>query len=90
LAADSEGPVSNVVNIFGSEPKQSQEEFVARRRNGNGLTTDHYRRLLAELKLRPPSQRAYLRKLLSQAISTGRPTHFPVITHAVFDPVSPS
>jgi hypothetical protein len=82
--------VSNVVSISGLEQKQSPEVFVARRRNGNGLTTDHYRRLLAELKLRPPSHRAFLRKLLSRAILTGGPKHFPVITHAVFDPVSPS
>ncbi|HTQ95741.1 MAG TPA: hypothetical protein VMH89_02995 [Candidatus Acidoferrum sp.] len=82
--------MSNVVNISGLEPKESPEGIVARRRNGSGLTTDHYRRLLAELRLRPPSQRAFLRKLLSHATATGGPTHFPVISHAVFDPVCPS
>jgi hypothetical protein len=82
------GPVSNVVLISGAE--QDSPESIARRRNINGLTTEHYRRLLSELRLRPPSQRAFLRKLLSRAQATGAPTHFPVVPHAVPDPVSPS
>jgi len=84
------GPVSNVVSISGSQQNESPELVVARRRNVNGLATEHDRSLLKELKLRPPSERAFLRKLLSRAIATGSPTHFPAITHAVFDPVSPS
>jgi len=63
---------------------------MMRGRNTNGLTTEHYRRLLSELRLRPPSQRAFLRKLLSRALATGAPTHSPAVSHAVPNPVNPS
>jgi hypothetical protein len=82
------GPVSKVVLISGLE--ENSPESIARRRSMNGLTTEHYRRLLSELRLRPPSQRAFLRKLLCRAQATGAPAHFPVVPHAVPDPVSPS
>ncbi|MGB7494830.1 MAG: hypothetical protein WBR26_21810 [Candidatus Acidiferrum sp.] len=53
------------------------------RKNGrNAKTTADYRRFLSELKLRPPSQRAFLRKLLSRAAATA-PKQFPVANHAV-------
>ena len=46
-------------------------------------TTADYRRLLSEMRLRPPSQRAFLRRLLQRASLTGMPMVFPVQTPAV-------
>jgi hypothetical protein len=59
------------------------------KRNRIGLSTDDFRRILSDLKLRPPSQRAFLRKLLTRALATG-PTQFPVVTHVVDNPAGPS
>ena len=60
------------------------------KRNAQGLSTGDFRRILTQLKHRPPSQRAFLRKLLSRALATGAPTHFPAVHHVVPDPVHPS
>jgi hypothetical protein len=80
--------VATVVCISGTD--LGTGDAVARRRKVNGLTTDHYRRLLTELKLRPPSQRAFLKGILRRAINGSTPTGFPAVTHAVLDPVGPS
>ena len=82
--------MSKVVVISGSLQDSSPDGIVTRSLNRNGLTTEHYRRLLSELGLRPPLQRAFLRKLLSRALATGAATHLPAVHHAVPDPVSPS
>jgi hypothetical protein len=50
------------------------------------MTTDDYRRLLSELQLRPPSQRAFLRKFLKRAAASAIPVTFPVTTLAVLAP----
>jgi hypothetical protein len=63
---------------------------IRKKRNSQGLSTADFRRLLSELKQRPPSQRAFLRRLLRRAIANGAPTQFPVTNHAVHDPVGPS
>ena len=60
------------------------------KRNAQGLSTSDFRRILTQLKHRPPSQRAFLRKLLSRALATGAPTHFPAVRYVVPDPVPPS
>jgi hypothetical protein len=62
----------------------------SKKRNSQGLSTSDFRRILSDLRQRPPSQRAFLRKLLSRALATGAPTYFPVVNHAVPDPVHPS
>ena len=41
-------------------------------------TTAEFRRLLSEMAMRPPSQRAFLRRLLQRAALTGTPAAFPV------------
>ena len=41
-------------------------------------TAAEFRRLLSEMGLRPPSQRAFLRRLLQRAAIAGTPTAFPV------------
>lgn len=44
-------------------------------------TTD-YRKMLSEMRQRPPSQRAFLKKLLKRAALTGAAYKFPVPNHA--------
>lgn len=53
------------------------------------LTTADYRRMLSELKLRLPSQRAFLRKLLTRA-TIAAPKQFPVAAHVVPNLAAPS
>ena len=59
-------------------------------RHAQGWTTADFRRTLSELNLRPPSQRAFLRKLLNRALLHGENNEFPVPNHSVRDPISPS
>lgn len=47
-------------------------------RSARGKTTADFRRLLCEMRLRPPSQRAFLRRFLKRATLTGVPIAFPV------------
>lgn len=56
------------------------------KRDSRNMTTADYRRLLSELQLRPPSQRAFLRKFLKRAAVSGIPVAFPVTTLAVVAP----
>jgi len=63
---------------------------ASKRRNAQGLSTSDFRRILTDLRHRPPSQREFLRRLLHRALATGAPTEFPVVNHAVPDPVLPS
>ena len=56
------------------------------KRDSRSITTADYRRLLSELQLRPPSQRAFLRKILKRAAVSGIPVAFPVTTHAAVAP----
>lgn len=49
--------------------------------------TADYRRMLTEMRRRPPSQRAFLKKLLKRAVLTGTAIEFPVVHHAVLSPV---
>jgi hypothetical protein len=53
------------------------EARVSRRANRVGTTRD-YRRLLADLSLRPSSQRAFLRRFLKRAAANGVTIEFPV------------
>jgi hypothetical protein len=72
----------------------SSERFLPQGSKGRkcyhmALTTADYRRMLSELKLPPPSQRAFLRKLLTRATLTA-PKQFPVATHVVHNLAAPS
>jgi len=49
--------------------------------------TADYRRMLTEMRMRPPSQRSFLKKLLKRAVLTGTAIEFPVVNHAVRNPV---
>jgi hypothetical protein len=54
------------------------------RRPSRLKTTADFRRLLCEMRLRPPSQRAFLRKFLKRATHTDAsmvfPVHIPVVS----------
>jgi hypothetical protein len=52
-----------------------------------GFRTADYRRMLSEMGMRPPSQRAFLKKLLKRAAITGAALEFPVTTHVAHNPV---
>ena len=82
--------MSKVITFRGTDCLTLPVPDMRTKRNALGLSTEDFRRLLSELKHRPPSQRAFLRKLLSRAIVTRAPIGFPAVNHAVRDPVSPS
>lgn len=62
------------------------ESRYSRAKRGLWTTAD-CRRFLTELKLRPATQRAFLRRLLQRAMANGVQTDFPVTSLAVRDPV---
>jgi hypothetical protein len=82
--------MSKVMTTFGEAPLALPVQYKNRKHNPCGWTTSDYRRLLSELRLRPLSQRAFLRKLLNRALANGAHTEFPVTNRVVPDPVSPS
>ena len=82
--------MSKVIAFSGADRLSSPEQAKNRKRNPQGLTTADYRRLLSELKLRPPTQRAFLRKLLNRSLATVAAKQFPVTNRAVRNPVGPS
>jgi hypothetical protein len=84
------GFMSKLIPIFGAALPALPDVGKTRKRNSHGFTTDDYRRLLSELQLRPPSQRAFLRKLLNRALVNGAHTEFPVASRVVPDPAGPS
>jgi hypothetical protein len=59
---------------------------MRRKRNPLGLSTSDFRRLLTDLKQRPPSQRSFLRKLLSRAIAHGASKRSPYQTTSLTTP----
>ena len=78
--------MSNVIVIPSVESFRLPPVDPRKRRNVQGLSTSDFRRLLTELKHRPPTQRAFLRKLLRRAMATGAPAGFPVVHHVVRTP----
>jgi hypothetical protein len=52
-----------------------------------GFHTADYRRMLSAMRWRPPSQRAFLKKLLKRAAVSGAALEFPVTTHVALNPV---
>jgi hypothetical protein len=70
--------MSKVDTIFGAAPPSLPGPGNINSQNAHGLTTSDYHRHLSELRLRPPSQRAFLRKLLNRALlNNGAHTGFP-------------
>lgn len=78
--------MSKVVSISEMSRFSPPPERPVLRGTARPRTTTDYRRLLTEMRLRPPSQRAFLRKFLKRAAATGVPMVFPVTTHVVFAP----
>lgn len=66
--------MSNVIEM------SSMHHFLSSQpsRHSRTTTTADFRRLLSEMRLRPASQRAFLRRLLKHAAITGVPIAFPV------------
>jgi hypothetical protein len=52
-----------------------------------GFRTAYYRRMLSEMRMRPPSQRLFLKRLSKRAAITGAALEFPVTTHVSLNPV---
>lgn len=63
---------------------------LSKKRNAQRLSTEGFRQILSDLNHRPASQRAVLRKLWHRALQNGASTKFPVASHVVPDPVTPS
>jgi hypothetical protein len=63
--------MSKVVAISDPDELTLPEKNKNRKRNSQCLTTSDYRRFLSKVSLRPPTQRAFLRKLLIRAITAG-------------------
>lgn len=81
--------MSKVIVISHTDELTLPEENKNQKRNSRGLSTSDYRRLLSQLRLRPPTQRAFLRRLLTRAIAAGTSKGLPV-THHVVVPVDPT
>lgn len=77
------------VIVFSSSERSMPQSTKDRKRSHSALTTADYRRMLSELKFRPPSQRAFLRKLLIRAMVAGS-KQFPVASHVVPNLATPS
>lgn len=75
-----------VISISETRRFSPPPETPAIKRNSHAMTTTDYRHLLTEMRLRPPSQRAFLRKFLKRAAATGVPMVFPVTTRVVLAP----
>jgi len=84
------GFMSKVVTRSGGNLLAFSVEAKNGKRNPHTLTTADYRRLLSELRLLPPSQRAFLRKLLNRALANTARTEFLEASHVVPDPAGPS
>jgi hypothetical protein len=82
--------MSKLFASFGTDCLSLPATDGSGKRNAQGLSTADIRRLLTELRLHPPAQRIFLRKLLRRALATGAPTQFPVLSRVVPDLASPS
>ena len=67
-----------------SDPEASHAPYVPAKKR----TTSDYRKLLSEMRQRPASQRAFLRRLLKRAAANGVITDFPVAVPRSTDPVA--
>jgi len=65
-----------------SRSHPSGSGWQARAKHAAFRTSD-YRRMLSEMRLRPPSRRVFLKKLLKRALVNGTAQEFPVVNHAV-------
>jgi hypothetical protein len=80
--------MSNAIDIQAMDCFSLPAPDMNKKRNALGMSTDDFRRILSDLRHRPPSQRVFLRKLLRRALASG--AKFPVVNPVVPDPVCPS
>ena len=78
--------MSKVISISQMSRYWAASPKTVAMQKSRSMATDDYRRLLSELQLLPPSQRAFLRKFLKRAAASGMPVTFPVTTLAVVTP----
>ena len=78
--------MSKVISISQMSRYSAASLKTVAMQKSRSMNTDDYRRLLSELQLLPPSQRAFLRKFLKRAAASGMPVTFPVTTLAVVTP----
>ena len=60
---------------------------VHERAKRTGSRTADYRRMLSEVRMTPPSQRTFLKKLLKRAAITNAVLEFPATAHVSLNPV---
>lgn len=82
--------MSKVIAISDADELRLPEKNKNRKRNSQGLTTSDYPRFLSKVSLRPPTHRAFLRKLLIRAITPGATKGLPVANPVVVSPVDPT
>ena len=70
--------MSRVIEFSEGRGRMYVPEARVSRRANRARTTRDYRRLLANLRLRPSSQRAFLRRFLKRAAANGVTIDFPV------------
>ena len=70
--------MSRVIEFGEARGRICVPEAPVSRRANRARTTHDYRRLLANLRLRPSSQRAFLRRFLKRAAANGVTIDFPV------------
>jgi hypothetical protein len=70
--------MTKVIEISEARGLQCVPEVPVSRRAHQMKTTRDYRRLLVDLRLRPSSQRAFLRRFLKRAAANGVTIKFPV------------
>jgi len=66
-----------------SQTRSGLHERAKRIRSG----TADYRRMLSDVRMKPPSQQTFLTKPLKRAAITGAVLEFPATTHASLTPV---
>ena len=82
--------MSKLNTTFGATLPALLDPVRITKRDAHGLSAADYRPLPSELRLRPPSQRAFTRKLLHRALLHSADTEFPVTIRVVPDPAGPS
>jgi hypothetical protein len=82
--------MSNAVDMDEMDCFSLPAADISKKRNAQGLSNDDFRRILSDLRHRPPSQHVFLRRLLRRALAREAATKFPVVNRVVPDPVSPS
>jgi hypothetical protein len=77
--------MSKLISITHASRFAPDRSGLPTRINRTAFRTADYRKMLSEMRMRPPSQRAFLKKLLKRAALAGVSYEFPVTNHAVLN-----